>query len=161
MSLPLKRDYRFHQGYYKVQNISKYIGNEPPVFRSGIELKFFKFCDSNPNVLHWSSENIPIPYRDTVQHKNRTYYVDNFVEIKEGNTIKKYLVELKDHKETKKPDPKSKQKKSTKLYQSLIFENNCCKWKYAMEFAKKNNMEFLLLAHSQKDGFQSVKLDFL
>ena len=161
MPLPLNRNPRFHQGYYKTINSEKYIGKELPIYRSGIEREFFIFLDKNPNVLRWASEPLGIPYFDSVKRCNRKYYVDNYIEIKEGNIIKKYLVELKDHKETKKPDPKSKKKKTTLIYEQLAFETNCCKWKYAIEFSKKNNCEFLLLAHSKKDGFLPVKLDFL
>jgi len=160
MPLPLNKNPRFHQGYYKTIHTEKYIGKELPIFRSGIEREFFIFLDKNPNVLRWSSESIVIPYFDAVKLKNRKYYIDNYVEIKEGNIIKKYLIELKDHKETKKPNPKSKQKRSTKLYNECQWITNNCKWKYAVEFAKKNNCEFLLLAHSKKDGFLPVKLDF-
>jgi hypothetical protein len=71
------------------------------------------------------------------------------------------LIELKDHKETKQPDPKSKKKKSTLLYEQCQWVTNNCKWRYAKKFAEQNKCEFLLLAHSQKDGFYPVKLDFL
>ena len=159
--LPLRRDKRYKQGYFKPLNISKYIGSDVPIYRSGIELKFFKFCDNNPNVIRWSSENVKIPYRDDVLKKDRMYYVDNFVEIREGNSIKKYLVELKDHKETVKPNPNSKKKKTTLIYEQCQWITNNCKWKSAIKFCEKYNLEFLLLAHSEKDGFMPVKLDFL
>lgn len=159
MSLGLLKDKRFHQGYYKPKYPEKYIGKVQPIYRSGIELKFFKFCDDNPNVLKWSSENIVIPYYDEVTKKNRKYYIDNFVEIKEGNTTKKYLIELKDIKETRKPDTKSKKKKSTLLYEQATWITNNCKWKYANKFCRENGMEFLLLGYSKKDGFESIQLN--
>ena len=161
MGLPLKRDSRYNQGYYKPIYPQKYVGREVPIFRSGIELKFFKFCDNNPNVIKWSSEDIKIPYWDIVTRKNRTYYVDNFVEIKEGNIIKQYLVELKDKRETVPPNPNSKKKKSTLLYEEFQWRTNNSKWKYAQQFCKDHKLEFLLLAYSNKEGFQSVKLDFI
>ena len=55
MTLPLKRDKRFHQGVYKPQNPEKCLTTEC-VFRSGLELKFFRFLDSNPNVIKWGTE---------------------------------------------------------------------------------------------------------
>jgi hypothetical protein len=157
----LNRNTKYHQGIFKPKNPDKYIGFQPPFYRSSIEAKFMKFCDDNSNVLKWSSETITVPYFDKVKNKNRTYYVDNYVEIMEGNVLKKYLIELKDHKETAKPDPRSKKKKTTLLYEQVTWLTNCCKWKSAIKFANDKDMEFILIAHSQKDGFSKVKLDFL
>ena len=159
--LPLKRDARFKQGYFKPDNISKYIGSDIPIYRSGIELKFFKFCDSNPNVIRWSSETISVPYFDLVKNKMRKYYVDNFVEIREGKIVKKYLVEIKDSRETKQPNPSSKKKKTTLIYEQCQWVTNTCKWKSAIKFCEKHNIEFLLLAYSEKSGFLPITLDFL
>lgn len=158
---PLKRNPKFHQGYFKPNFPSKYIGKELPIYRSGIEKKFFLFLDNNPKVLRWSSEPFPIPYFDSVKNKNRNYYIDAYVEILEGREVKRYLVELKDHKETKKPDPKSKKKKSALIFEQLTYETNCCKWRFAITFAEQHQCEFLLISHSQNDGFLPVKLDFL
>ena len=156
MSLGLKRDKRFHQGYYRLKNPSKYIGKEIPIYRSGIELKFFNWLDNNDNVLEWVSEGIVIPYKDNIKKCWRKYYTDAYVKIKEGDTIKQYIVEIKDIKETQKPNPKSKKKKSVLLFEQCRYETNKCKFYYASEFCKKNNMEFLLLGFSKKDGFVRV-----
>lgn len=122
MGLPLKKDKRYNQGYYKPINPNKYIGNSIPIYRSGIELKFMRWCDLNENILKWSSESIVIPYYDDIKKKNRSYYVDNFVEIREGSSIKRYLIELKDIRETKKPNPKSKKKKSALLFEQCRYD---------------------------------------
>ncbi len=120
MALPLKRDSRFHQGTYRPTNQKKFIGKEC-VFRSGLELKFFRFCDSNPNVVKWGSECVTVPYYDKVQRKNRTYYIDNYVVIKEGDKLVKYLVEVKPSKQTVAPNPKSKMKKLVMVLPLLLF----------------------------------------
>ncbi len=159
--LPLKRDSRFRQGKYKLRNPDKYMGNDFPIYRSGIELKFFKFCDLNENVKKWGSENVKIPYFDTIKKKNRLYYIDNYVEILEGKEIKKYIIEIKDIKATKKPVAKRGKKKATLLHEQLTWTNNNDKWRQAQRYAKKYGAEFLLLGYSKKEGFQSVKLDFL
>lgn len=156
MGLGLKRNSKFRQGFYRLKNPSKYIGRDVPVYRSGIELKFFNWVDGNDNILEWVSEGIKIPYYDSIQKKNRLYYTDAYVKIKEGDKVKRYIIEIKDLKETVKPDPKSKKKKTTLLYEQLKFTNNTSKWLFADEFCKKNNMEFLLLGFSKKDGFQRV-----
>lgn len=159
MSLGLKRNPKFHQGFFNPKNPDKYVGREIPIYRSGIELKFFQFCDDNANVLKWSSENIIIPYYDPVQKKVRKYYVDNFVEIKEGNEVKKYVIEIKDLKATKEPEPKKHKRKATLLYeQTTWITNSQGKWPAAMKFCKDNGFEFLLLGYSQSNGFERVPL---
>lgn len=55
--LPLKKDERFKQGYFKPKNPKKFMG-EYAVFRSSYERKFLLWADSNPNVIEWGSENI-------------------------------------------------------------------------------------------------------
>jgi hypothetical protein len=62
MGLPLKRDKRYHQGYYNCMYPEKYIGNSPIIYRSGLELKFMRWCDKTDTILKWSSESIPIDY---------------------------------------------------------------------------------------------------
>ena len=56
---------------------------------------------------------------------------------------------------------KSKKKKSTLLIEQTTWMTNTAKWKQAIKFCKDKNMDFLLLAHSKKDGFYPVNLDFL
>jgi hypothetical protein len=148
MPLPLKRDKRFRQGYYKPQYPDKCI-NKECIYRSSLELKFFIFCDTNPNVLQWGSENVIIEYFDSVMNKKRKYYVDNYVKIKEGDIIKKYLVEVKPYKQTQPPKESPKRKKSNVLYEKVMFQNNVDKWHYAREFAKKYNMEFIILTEKE------------
>ena len=156
MPLPLKRDKRFHQGFYNPRNPQKYIGTGQIIYRSSIEAKFMRFCDDNPNVIKWGSENVIVEYYDTILQKKRKYYVDNFVVIKEGNVLKKYLIEIKPLSQTKKPIDTKKRKKAHLLYEQCAFETNMCKWKTANEYAKNIGAEFLLLAYSEKKGWERI-----
>ncbi len=101
--LPPNTSTNFRQGVYKPINRNKYKGSKDPVYRSGWELKFFKFCDGNPNVLEWTSEGIIIPYVSPVDNKVHRYFVDNMVYIKEGEVTKRYLIEIKPSKQTQPP----------------------------------------------------------
>lgn len=148
MTLPLKRDARFHQGVYKPSNIDKFIGKEA-IFRSGLELKFFRFCDSNPNILQWGSENVIIPYYSKVEKKWRKYYTDGYVKILEGKTITKYLVEIKPYKQTIPPTESKRKKKKNLLYEKVQWSINSDKWEYAKAYCKQHNMKFLIL--TEKD----------
>jgi len=149
MGLGLNKNPKFHQGYYKVINPEKYIGKGPIIYRSGLELKFMRWCDKTDNILRWSSESIIVEYFDSVKRCNRKYYVDNFVEILEGDVVKKYLVEIKPHKQTLEPKSTKGKSKTNLLYEKVMFQNNTDKWKYAKEFAKKHGMEFIIITEKE------------
>lgn len=147
--LPLKRDKRFRQGIYKPKHPEKFIGKYA-IYRSGLECKFFQFCDNNPNVVRWGSENIKIPYVSKIDNRWHTYYVDNYVEIMEGKILMKYLVEIKPFKQTKKPEAKQGKKKSSLLYeQTQWIINHESKWPAAQKFCKDRGWKFLILTEKE------------
>ena len=45
---------------YTVMNQQKYAGKGAPKYRSGWELAFMRFCDSNDHIITWSSESLAI-----------------------------------------------------------------------------------------------------
>ena len=59
----------FRQGFYEVKNSQKYVGNGKPKYRSGWEMTFMMFLDSNDNVINWASEPVRIPYRNPLTGK--------------------------------------------------------------------------------------------
>lgn len=115
---------RTKQGYYKVQNIDKYVGDPNLViYRSSWEHSFCRWADFSPSILQWSSEPISIPYYDRVSKleecqkfgldpnnpKNWTvkhYNTDYWIKIDKGNGIvEKWFVEVKPSMKLKKPTP--------------------------------------------------------
>lgn len=147
MSLGLKKDSRFKQGYFVPINKDKFIGKQA-IFRSGLELKFMRFCDNNPNVLKWGSECIVVPYFSPIDNKWHKYYIDNFVHIREGSIVKKYLVEIKPFKKTQPPSTKYK-KKTHLLYEQVEYTINEKKWEAARSYAKQYNMEFIIITEKE------------
>lgn len=142
---------KYYQGFYKPKNIMKYVGKiDNIIYRSGLELKFFRFCDNNPNVVEWGSEEIKIPYYDPISKKNRQYFIDAYIKIKEGDVIKKYLVEIKPWKQTQEPKSGRGKKKSNLLYEQMQWETNSKgKWPAARNFAKKHSMEFIIITEKE------------
>jgi len=138
---------KWRQGIFVPKNQDKFIGTKA-TYRSGLELKFFRFCDSNPNVLEWGSENIVVPYRSPLDNKYHKYYVDNFVVIKESSEIKKYLVEIKPYKQTKKPQPKYR-KKAHLIYEQKAYVINQSKWDAAREYCKKCGYTFIIITEKE------------
>lgn len=144
----LKKDDRFIQGIFKPNNPKKFIGNHA-IFRSSFERKFFLWADSNPNVLEWGSENIIIPYKSPVDDRWHRYYVDNFVVLKEGTNIVKYLVEIKPYKQTIPPVISNRKKKSTLIYESTQWAINQAKWEAADKFAKSKGYKFIKITERE------------
>jgi hypothetical protein len=139
----LQKNNKYRQGVFTPVNKSKFLGVSA-IYRSGLELKFMRFCDSNQNVIKWGSENVVIPYISPLDGRAHKYYVDNFVIIKEGEEIKKYLIEIKPSKQTVPPVTKYK-KKEHLIYEQSMYVKNQAKWQAATEFCKKKGLEFLIL----------------
>ena len=73
-----------YRGKYKPENPNKYVGNYSNiVYRSLLERRFMVFCDRNPNILKWASEEMAIPYISPMDNRVHRYYVDFIIEVKE------------------------------------------------------------------------------
>lgn len=144
----LNKDPRFKQGIFKPKHPQKFIGKFA-VYRSSFELKFMRWADMNPNVLEWSSEQVIVPYVSPVDGRAHRYYVDNFVAIKEGDVVKKYLVEIKPFSQTHPPKPSKRKKPATVMYEQTQWVINQAKWTAAKEFAKRKNVEFIILTEKE------------
>ena len=138
---------KWRQGIFTPKNQDKFIGSKA-VYRSDLELKFFRFCDDNPNVLEWGSENIIVPYISPLDNRAHRYYVDNYIAIKEGTEVVKYLVEIKPSKQTKPPTTKYR-KRQHLIYEQKQYVINQAKWKAAKEFCKKKGFTFIILTEKE------------
>lgn len=89
------------QGIYTPKNPEKYIGNHKPKYRSGWELTFMTFCDTNKNIIYWASEAMRIPYKHPLTGKPTIYVPDFFVvyENKFGKKVAE-VVEIKPKKQS-------------------------------------------------------------
>ena len=134
---------KYRQGIFTPINKDKFMGSTA-TYRSGLELKFMRFCDNNTNVLKWGSENVIVPYISPLDGRVHKYYVDNFVIIREGSQIKKYLIEIKPSKQTQAPNTKYK-KKEHLIYEQSAWIINQAKWNAAKELCKKKGFDFLIL----------------
>jgi hypothetical protein len=141
---------RYLQGKYKVRNVEKYMGDPTNViYRSSWELKFLNWCDNNPSVVSFSSEEIVIPYKSPVDGKYHRYFVDFMIKIRTKDDITKtYLVEIKPKKQTMPPEQKQR---ITKQYitEVVTWGINQAKWKAAAEYCLDRGWEFKIL--SEKD----------
>ena len=144
----LNKDPRFKQGIFTPRNPKKFIGTRA-VYRSSFELRFMQWADHNDNVLEWSSEQIIIPYISPVDGRAHRYYVDNFVVIREGDKIKRYLVEIKPFSQTQPPRTSPRKRKATIIYEQTQWLVNQAKWAAAQKYARDKGAEFIILTERE------------
>ena len=135
---------------FKPSHPDKYMGDPTNIIcRSTWERRFCQWCDTNPNILKWASEEFSIPYVSPVDSRIHRYYPDFLVEYRDATgKIKKQIVEVKPKKQTHPPVKKGKVTKSF-IYESATYEINQAKWKAASEFAKDNGIEFRIVTEDE------------
>ena len=133
---------RWAQGNYVIINREKYAGNGTPRYRSGWELSFMKFCDTNDHVLQWASESIAIPYRHPITGKMTQYIPDFLITYRNrDNTVRAELIEIK---------PKSQSVIESKMNSRdrAVVAINYAKWDAATKWARKNGLTFRVITEN-------------
>lgn len=153
--------YKSYKGWYKLINVNRFIPpsdkhmksfNESTLsveYKSSLELNAFRYADYNKNIIKWSVEPFAIKYLKPTDGKIHRYYIDMFLEFKSGD---KFLVEVKSKGETVPPNkPSRKTDKAIRNYQRAMqtYLVNQAKWSAAEEFAKLNNMRFIILTEEE------------
>lgn len=131
---------KWAQGKYTPKNPQKYIGNHNPKYRSGWELTFMTFCDTNNNVLYWASEALRIPYKNPLTGKQTIYVPDFFVvyQNKYGKQIAE-VVEIKPKKQS------LIESKVASARDRAIVAVNHAKWASAMAYCKSQGYTFRVI----------------
>lgn len=131
---------KWAQGIFTPKNPEKYVGKHKPKYRSGWEMTFMMFCDSNKNVLHWASEAIRIPYRNPFTGKPSSYVPDFFVVYE--NRFGKQVAEVVEIKPKKQSLIESK---VASAKDRAVVALNHAKWQAAMAYCKANGYTFRVL----------------
>lgn len=139
----------FKQGIYSPINPQKYVGVQRPKYRSSYELKFFQWLDGNPNVVKWGSESIAIPYISPVDQRIHHYYPDNIIQIKEGEKLTNYIIEIKPSKQIVAPETKNRKSEKRLIFEQVQFAINMAKWKAAAEWCTKVGFKFQILTENE------------
>jgi hypothetical protein len=127
-----------YSGKYIIKKPNKYRGDPSKVtYRSHWEKLCFMWCENNPDIRDWSSEEIVVPYYYDVDKKYHRYFVDLKITFKNGKTI---LVEIKPEKET--APPKRPDKSKRYIGEALTYVKNMNKWEAANSFAKDRGWDF-------------------
>lgn len=128
------------QGIFTPKNSEKYIGNHKPKYRSGWELTFMQFCDTNKNVLKWASESIVIPYRSPLDGKIHNYIPDFFVvyQNKHGKQLAE-IVEIKPKKQS------LIESRTASARDRIVVAVNHAKWASAKAYCQANGFAFRVI----------------
>jgi len=151
------------KGLYKVINknkVKKPIDNHMQSFiiennnvfleyKSSLELKAIRYCDFNKYITSFALEPFAIKYIKPTDGKYHRYYIDLFIEFVTGE---KFLVEIKSKGETIRPKKPKKNTEKAKLNYEKSLQTyiiNQAKWKAAKEFAKSNDLKFIILTEDE------------
>ena len=150
-----RKDSPYRQGYYKLINPTKYIGDPNKIiFRSSWEKKFAIYCDTNPQIVVWSSEPMAIPYLHPIDATMKPYNVDFYIKIQKGeNHFEQFLVEVKPSRQLQKPNsPSTKRLTEKKLIayneQLKTYLINLAKFKAAKEYAETRGWKFVVVTET-------------
>jgi hypothetical protein len=100
-----------YRGKFKIKNSQKYKGNPSNIiYRSLMELRFMKWCDSSEKILQWSSEEVVIPYISPIDNKRHRYFPDFLIQTAKGW----FLIEVKPQIESRPPKKKLVEKLNLK-----------------------------------------------
>lgn len=131
----------YHKRKYKPLFPDKYIGDPTNiVMRSSWETKFAIWCDRNPQVIKWNSEETVVPYVSPVDGRVHRYFVD--FKIQTANK-KVYVVEIKPKHQTLPPQGTKRTKRY--LTEASTYLVNQAKWSAAERYCKDRNWEFVVL----------------
>lgn len=134
---------KYSQGQFIPTNPQKLVGNATIYYRSSWELTVMTLLDKHPNVVHWASESITIPYVNPLTGKRSLYIPDFFVLYKDKNGKERAeLIEVKPAREAIAENAKSKRDKAALLV-------NTAKWASAMTYCKQAGINFRILTEDQ------------
>ena len=120
-------------------NQRKYAGKGAPKFRSGWELAFMRFCDSNDHIISWASESMTIPYRNPLTGKPTRYIPDFLIQYRnKHNKVVTELIEIK-------PKKQSILESKASNRDRAIVAVNYAKWAAAQAWCKRNGLTFRVI----------------
>ena len=132
------------KGLYKPINLEKYVGDPNKIrFMSSWELRFMQFCDTNPNVISWGSEEFRIKYFNPIKNKVCDYIPDFIIKYRDqSGIVYTEVIEIK-------PKSQTVIGKKTNTYDKVQLVINHAKWTAAKAFCEAHNIKFKVLTESE------------
>lgn len=140
-----------YKGYFKPRNPQKYRGDPRNIiYRSSWELKMMSYLDTHTNVLHWSSEEVVIPYRSPIDGRVHRYFVDFLVtSINKDGLKETTLIEVKPAAQTRPPVLKEGKKTKSYIQSVMTWGVNEAKWKAAIEYCTDRGWAFKIFTEKE------------
>ena len=143
----------FHKRKFTPNNPNKYSGDPTNIImRSSWETRFAMWCDVNPSVFKWKSEETVIPYICGTDNKIHRYYPDFLVNLKNKEGIlQTIMIEVKPKNQSIPPMLKEGQTTKNKKYirEVILWGKNEAKWKAAQEYCKDRGWSFQVFTEEQ------------
>jgi len=130
---------KYYSGKFNPKNLLKYDGDYTNItYRSLWERQVLRWCDENPNVVKYCSEEVVVPYMCKTDSRMHRYFVDLKITFATGAV---YLIEIKPKKETVQPKKPTRQ---TKRYitEVMTYVKNQSKWTAADIYAQQRGWIF-------------------
>ena len=138
-----------YKGRFTPKNPNKYKGNYTRIiYRSLWEKKIMHWCDTNNQIIEWSSEEISIPYLCPTDRKRHRYFPDFYIKSINNGTPKIQIIEVKPKKQTHPPKLTKRMSKRRVITESKAWAKNQAKWKAAVEYCKDRNWEFHIITEN-------------
>lgn len=139
----------YHKRKFTPLNPEKYTGDPTNIImRSSWETKFAIWCDNNPAILKWNSEETVVPYVCPTDNRWHRYFIDFRIQLRDkSGLLKTYLVEIKPASQTRPPEVPSRKTKRF-LIEAATYMKNEAKWKAATQYAKDRGWEFIILTEN-------------
>lgn len=138
---------------WKPRNPEKYVGDVNNIIaRSSWEVKFMNYCDTHPEVLKYSSEELVIPYISPVDGRPHRYFVDFIMLVKtRTGELKRIAVEIKPLAQTIPPNTQARTSKQRArvINEAMTYSVNQAKWEAARAFCEKRGMSFIVLTEKE------------
>lgn len=107
------------------------------------------WCDTNKNVLEWSSEEVFVAYKSPLDNKYHRYFVDFKIKtLNKNGDVETHLVEIKPQYKTVEPKiPKRKTKAYFNEVKDWLINNS--KWEAAEEYCRDRNWKFMIMTEKE------------
>lgn len=107
------------------------------------------YCDANPSIIEWGSEEIVIPYISPVDGKVHRYFPDFYIKYvnKQGQTLRE-IIEVKPKRQLSPPKQPSRKTKRY-LTELTTYHVNQAKFKAAKNFCEDRKFKFRILTEDE------------
>lgn len=108
------------------------------------------FCDSNPNVLNWGSEELAVNYIKPTDGRVHRYFPDFIIKIRtKDDQIETWVVEIKPYCQSVPPKITPRKRQKTIIEEQTTYLINQAKWKAMKAYCDKVGWKFKVVTEKE------------